>query len=94
MIDLVDFVSSCFPWMLPLMAVVGLSIARHSKTASVRMISERAFLALLLVVGGGTLRTIASNDPHWLLHTSSLAIMIVGAMSPGGAIRPSFDGIG
>ncbi len=89
----IETLSMCFPCIVPLVALVGLWVARCSPDREVRQLAERAFIAMMLVVGGGTLRTIVVNDAFWLLHTSSLSIMIVGAIMPGGSVRPSIDGI-
>ena len=94
MTDWVESLSGCFPCLLPLVALVGLWVARCSEDAHVRQLGERTFMAMMLVVGGGTLRTIVVNDPFWLIHTASLSIMIVGAIFPYASLSAGIDGVG
>lgn len=83
MVTSIDALVSWFPYLVPMIALLGLWIARCSSAPHVRCIAERAFFALLIVVAGGTLRTMMADDHCWLLHTLSFAIMVVGAIVPG-----------
>lgn len=47
--------------------------------------SECVFFGVLLLVAGATIRTVVACDNNWLLHTSSLGVMIVA----GSMKRPS-----
>jgi hypothetical protein len=69
-------------WFFPIASLVGLWLCRLSPEDLLRVWSERVFFAMLLLLAGITLRTIAANDQAWLLHTTSLGIMIVGAVIP------------
>lgn len=92
MIDGIELLCSWFPYLVPVVALLGLWVARCSTDRQVRKIAERAFFALLIVVAGGTLRTIVAEDHCWLLHTTSFAVMVVGALVPG-ASTTSIEGI-
>ena len=83
MANAIEALCSWFPYLVPLVALLGLWIARCSSNKQLRALTERCFFALLLVVGGGTLRTMVADDHCWLLHTASFAVMVVGAIVPG-----------
>ncbi len=68
------------PWIVPVLAFLGLAIAKVCDVPQLQRFGERVFFAALLLVAGATLHTVASNHPCWLMHTSSLAIMTVGAV--------------
>ncbi|MEZ6091595.1 MAG: hypothetical protein R3C05_26990 [Pirellulaceae bacterium] len=60
--------------------VFGIVILLASKLASTgKKFAESLFMASLTLVTLVTLRTVASNDPAWLAHTLTLAVMILGA---------------
>lgn len=69
-------------WALPLLALILLWLCRFSHDAVAKLVSERLFYAVLLFLAGVTLRTIAINDPAWLLHTTALGVMVVGGIIP------------
>jgi hypothetical protein len=69
-------------WFFPIASLVGLWLCRLSPDEFLRVWSERVFFAMLLLLSGITLRTVVANDQAWLLHTTSLGIMIVGAVIP------------
>jgi hypothetical protein len=68
------------PWIVPLLAFLGLAIAKSCEVPQLQRFGERVFFASLLLVAGATLHTVACNHPYWLMHTSSLALMTVGAV--------------
>lgn len=76
------------PWIIPAIAIISLWIARGSDDKTFRVHAERLFFMALLVVAGATLRTLLVNDGCWLVHTASLAAMIVGAIFPTGETSP------
>jgi hypothetical protein len=78
----IEQVADSFVWFIPIAAAIGLWLARVSGDRDLRLWSQRAFFASLLLVSGGTLRTILVDDPSWLLHMVSLATMVVGAICP------------
>jgi len=78
----VEQIADCFVWFIPIAAAIGLWLARLSSIEWWRIWSQRAFFAMLLLVAGGTLRTVVADDPSWLLHTLSLGVMVVGAICP------------
>jgi hypothetical protein len=77
-----ESMGSSFPWIIPLIAIGSLWLARISEDRRFKQIAERAYFGLFLLVGWGTLRTIISNESCWIIHTSSMAAMIVGAVFP------------
>ena len=40
-------------------------------------LSECVFFATMILVAGATIRTVIACDDNWLLHTSTLGVMIV-----------------
>ncbi len=80
----IEQIADSFVWFIPIAAAVGLISIRWLHHQS-RTWAERLFFAALLIVAGGTLRTIVVDDPSWLLHTFSLGLMVIGAALPHGA---------
>ncbi|MDZ4852993.1 MAG: hypothetical protein SGI77_27210 [Pirellulaceae bacterium] len=78
----IEQIADCFVWFIPISAAIGLWLARLSSNQLWRLWTQRAFFALLLLVAGGTLRTVMVDDPSWLLHTLSLGVMVIGAACP------------
>jgi hypothetical protein len=68
------------PWIVPILALLGLAITKVCDAPQLQRFGERVFFAALLLVAGATLHTVACNNPFWLIHTSSLALMTVGAV--------------
>ena len=83
----IEQVADCFVWFIPISAAVGLWLARLSVNQLWRLWAQRAFFSTLLLVAGGTLRTVLVDDPSWLLHTLSLGVMVVGAICPSSSQR-------
>ena len=77
-----ELFASSYPWIVPAVALISLWIARGSEDQSFRKTAERLFFGALMVVAWGTLRTILANESCWIVHTSSMAVMIVGAIFP------------
>jgi len=74
--------SQCIPWIVPILALAGLWIARLCEDSRVRSIAEACYFGAMVVAAMFTLRTILADDNCWLLHTSSLGLMILGAIFP------------
>ena len=70
------------PWVVPILAILGLWIARLCEEARVRSVAEACYFGAMIVAAMITLRTILADDNCWLLHTSSLGLMILGAIFP------------
>ncbi|MFN6400674.1 MAG: hypothetical protein ACK449_12330 [Planctomycetota bacterium] len=70
------------PWIVPILALLGLWIARLCEDARVRSAAEACYFGAMVVAAMITLRTILADDSCWLLHTSSLGLMILGAIFP------------
>ncbi len=64
---------------LPLFAVAALILAKFSHGEAARQ-AERQFLATLVIMTIITVRTVITCDDVWLIHTATLATMIVGAL--------------
>ena len=65
--------------LLPIVAGTTL-VAAKLKVGEAARRAERQFLATLVVMTIITLRTVITSDDVWLIHTATLAIMIVGAL--------------
>jgi hypothetical protein len=77
-----DACEMIFPWFVPALALVALWIARVSEAPAFQRIAENAFYGCLILVACATLHTIIERDNCWILHMSSMAAMIVGAIYP------------
>jgi hypothetical protein len=82
MAEIIDRCGTLFPLTIPIIAVIGLWIARLANNDDMRSHAERLFFVAFVIVAGGTLRTMVADDPCWLIHTTSLGVMIVGAVIP------------
>jgi hypothetical protein len=71
-----------FPWIVPILAVGSLWVARLSEDPTLRTIAERCFYTAMILAACVTLRTILADDGCWLLHTGSLCVMVIGAIFP------------
>ena len=74
--------SQCIPWIVPILALAGLWIARLCEDARIRSAAEACYFGAMVVASMITLHTILADDNCWLLHTSSLGLMILGAIFP------------
>ena len=74
--------SAWTPWVVPILAILGLWIARLCEDSRVRGAAEACYFGAMVVAAMITLRTILADDHCWLLHTSSLGLMILGAIFP------------
>jgi hypothetical protein len=70
------------PWVVPILAILGLWIARLCEEARIRSVAEACYFGAMIIAAMITLRTILADDNCWLLHTSSLGLMILGAIFP------------
>ncbi len=64
---------------LPLIGGISLLLAKFCMGDAARL-AERHFFAILVVITGVTLRTVIYCDEIWLLHTTTLGTLIVGAL--------------
>ncbi len=55
-------------------------VATRLTSGESRKFAERQFFASLVVVTMVTLHTVVTSDQDWLLHTVTLASMVVGAL--------------
>jgi hypothetical protein len=70
---------------MPLIGGLALLLAKLSQGDAARW-AERQFFAVLVVITLVTLRTVIHCDEVWLIHTTTLGSLIVGAL-----VVPSHD---
>ncbi|MGB7344842.1 MAG: hypothetical protein WBD20_11545 [Pirellulaceae bacterium] len=80
MTDLPQLVGMLDAIVLPLLGIWSLVWSKISQGENARR-AERQFLLVLVVITIVTLRTVINCDDVWLVHTMTLAMMIVGALS-------------
>ena len=73
--------------LMPLIGGIALLTAKLSVGEAART-AERNFFAALIVITAITLRTVITCDEIWLVHTTTLALMIVGSL-----VIPSQDSL-
>ena len=66
--------------LMPLVGCCALFVSKLSYGEMARW-AERQFLATLVVITLVTLRTVVHSDDAWLVHTITLASMIMGALT-------------
>ena len=66
-------------WLLPALAATTLAVAKLTHGPAARL-AEQQFLTTLIVMTVITLRTVIICDEAWLVHMSTLGLMIVGAL--------------
>ncbi|MEM6363130.1 MAG: hypothetical protein AAF745_01800 [Planctomycetota bacterium] len=64
---------------LPAIAMV-LLVASKLATSDAAPRAQRRFLIALVVMTIITARTVTTSEPTWLIHTTTLSIMIVGSL--------------
>ncbi len=74
--------ATLFPWLVPVLSILGLWVARLCDDTRVRSFAEHAYYCAMMIAAVITLRTILADDHCWLLHTASLCIMVLGAIFP------------
>ncbi|MEQ1827634.1 MAG: hypothetical protein ABL921_16870 [Pirellula sp.] len=72
----------CFAWIVPVTALIGLWVARASHDRRMQQIAERIYFAAMSLVAVATLRTVVTEEGCWLLHMTSMGIMVLGATFP------------
>ncbi|NND96302.1 MAG: hypothetical protein HKN47_03105 [Pirellulaceae bacterium] len=80
MTDLPQLVSMVDVIVLPLLGIWSLVWSKVRQGEAARR-AERQFLLTLVVITIVTLRTVINCDDVWLVHTITLAVMIVGALA-------------
>lgn len=69
----------CEAFSLPVIGSIALASSKLTVGVSAQA-AQRWFLGVLVAVTLVTCRTVISCDPCWLLHTTTLAMMVVGSM--------------
>lgn len=77
-----EIFASWFPWIVPILSLMSLWIARLSDDLRTQANAERVYFFMMVIVAMATLRTMLADEPCWLLHTTSLGVMVVGAIFP------------
>jgi hypothetical protein len=72
----------CVPWIVPVVAIIGLWIANLSLDKRLKHFAQRTYFAIMLLVAWCTLRTVLDNEGCWILHTGSMGLMVIGAIFP------------
>ncbi len=80
MLDLSQIAQIADTLLLPLIGSIALLAAKLSVGEAARM-AERHFMVALVVITAITLRTVILCDETWLIHTTTLATMIIGALA-------------
>ncbi len=89
--DLSQLTSFVDAIIFPLIGGLALMFAKLSHGEAARW-AEKQFFAVLLVITVVTLRTVITCHEIWLVHTSTLGVMIIGSLLiPGQATAPSQD---
>ena len=74
------FIASAFSALgLPVVAMVALLVAKLSTGDAARR-AERRFLALLVVMTLVTTHTVMTQNAAWLIHTTTLGLMVIGSL--------------
>ncbi len=79
MLDLTQFAGMLDAIILPIIGGSSLLLSKISQ-GEIAQHWERQFLLTLVVITIVTLRTVAYGDVTWLIHTMTLAGMIVGSL--------------
>lgn len=77
--DLTEVIVTMDAILMPLIGCAALMTSKLSHGEVARW-AERQFLATLVVITLVTLRTVIHCDDAWLVHTITLAAMIMGAL--------------
>jgi len=77
--DLTQLVLMADAILMPMIGFGALLMSKLSRGEAARW-AERRFLAILVVITLVTLRTVVHCDSVWLVHTCTLAAMILGAL--------------
>lgn len=64
---------------LPMVALLSLLLAKLSTGDSARR-AERRFLAVLVILSIVTAHTVMTQNVAWLIHTSTLGLVITGSL--------------
>ncbi len=80
MSDLPQLVGMLDVIVLPLLGLGSMVWSKIAQGEDARC-AERQFLLVLVIFTLVTLRTVINCDDHWLIHTVTLATMIVGALA-------------
>jgi hypothetical protein len=79
--------SGCSVWLVPVVAMWGVACLYWGRFGGQAAMAQVVYFTCLFGIAGLTLRTVMANDGCWLIHTSTLGVMIVF----GSMLRPSSD---
>ena len=77
---LINCVVLCSGLLVPVLACWSIGCLFMGHSCKQCQVSQTTFFAVLLLISALTIRTVAVNDGHWLIHTSSLSLMIVAGV--------------
>ena len=66
--------------LIPAVGAIALLMAKLTRGAMARK-CERSFYVFLIVMTAITLRTVVICDKCWLIHTLTLGLMVIGALT-------------
>ncbi len=82
------------PLLVPMLALWAIAALYSQCTGAECQATQFLYFGTLLVVSFVTLRTIANNEGCWLVHTSTLGVLIVaGVMRRPAAAQPRIDSV-
>ena len=76
-IEVVDFYSGA---LVPMLAVWAMGCLFMHRGGHGGYATHTCYFTVMLLVAGLTVRTMLANDACWLIHTSSLGVMIVAGV--------------
>ncbi len=85
---LIDCVTYCSALLVPLLAVWAITCLYVLRSGYSCHVTQVVYFAALLLIAGITIRTVIADDGCWLIHTTSLGIMIVAGVMR----RPAEEG--
>lgn len=75
------------PWVVPVLALAGLWIARCSDSLQIQKVGEQFYYSLMLLVAWVALRTVIANEGCWLIHMASIGAMVLGGAYPSNELE-------
>lgn len=77
---LIETAAMCSALAVPLLAMWAITCLYTTRAAHLAWATQLIYFVVLLAVAGLTVRTMMANDGCWLIHTSTLGVMIVSGV--------------
>jgi hypothetical protein len=77
---LIETAAMCSALVVPLLAMWAIACLYTLRAASLAWATQLIYFLVLLAVAALTVRTMMANDGCWLIHTSTLGVMIVSGV--------------